>query len=287
MRILPISILLFAFLLSGCVSKKKLNQSENKLMQTESRLSKEKDEKKECEIAKEELEETVKSYNEKINSLQRDNKNKIEVTENGTAVSEKSKEGMRRVLKNVDQEKLAHAKTLEDSINLAVAYNIKQNLQGSFAEGDAENGEQSANLDGLDVDVSHPIVKITINNSVLFKSGSFWVNASAHSLIGKLADLINSEPNMEVLVEGHTDSQKIVKDSYLENNWVLGSKRAISVVKLLQEKYDVSGEQLIASSRSSHKPIAENDSAEGRKKNRRTTITLMPNMEKFMAMLEE
>ena len=90
---------------------------------------------------------------------------------------------------------------------------------------------------------------------------------------------------MDVLVEGHADDQKIVADSYLEDNWVLASKRAIAVVRLMENKFEVDGAQLIASSRSYHQPIANNDTAEGRAKNRRTTITLMPNVEKFMGLL--
>ena len=281
---------------SSCVSKKKLSQAENKLMSTESELSKAQNEIKECNEESEDLKSTVAAYNQKINNLQQDNKNKIALGEDGSVTSPKAKESMRRTLLNVDPARLANAKTLTDSMNVAIAYNMEQKMKSAFAgnadvdaveasEVDGENAKSS--MEGLSVDVSHPVVKITINNSVLFKSGSSWVNASAHNLISQLAELIKSEPNMEVLVEGHADAQQIVPHSYLEDNWVLASKRAISVVRLLENKFEVDGAQLIASSRSFHKPVADNDSAEGRAKNRRTTITLMPNVEKFMALIED
>lgn len=280
--------------LTACVSKKKLSQAENKLMSTESELSKAQNEAKECKAESEDLAATVAAYNQKINSLQQDNKNKIALGEDGSIASPKAKESMRRTLQNVDSTKLANAKTLTDSLNVAIAYNMEQKMKAAFSgNADVESVESdevetdATSMEGLSVDVSHPVVKITINNSVLFKSGSAWVNASAHNLISELADLIKSEPNMEVLVEGHADAQKVVPDSYLEDNWVLASKRAISVVRLMEDKFEVDGAQLIASSRSFHKPIADNQTAEGRAKNRRTTITLMPNVEKFMALMEE
>jgi|GEM_PF-225967 len=286
-----------ALTLGSCVSKKKLSQAENQLMVAESRLSKEKSENRECQEEKEELEATVESYNEKIFALQKDNENRVEIGKDGSMMTESSKENMRRVIQRMDPEKVANAKTLNDSINLAVAYNIQQNLSDSFGGAEVTYDEegnpietaeatQGASLEGLDVTVAQPVVKITINNSILFKSGSAWVSSNSHPLIEKLANLIKSEPNMEVLVEGHADAIPVVEGSYLGDNWMMASKRAIAVVRVLENKFGVSGEQLAASSRGEHKPVADNATPEGRAKNRRTTITLMPNMEKFMAMMK-
>lgn len=288
--------LCIALSLGSCVSKKKLTQAENQLMVAESRLSNEKSENRECQDEREELEATVESYNHKIFALQKDNENRVEIGKDGSMMTETSKQNMRRVIQKMDPEKVARAKTLNDSINLAVAYNIQQNLNDSFGsletefdeDGNAIQSESSdgASLDGLDVTVAQPVVKITINNSILFKSGSAWVSKNSHPLIEKLANLIKSEPNMEVLVEGHADAIPVVEGSYLGDNWMMASKRAIAVVRVLENKFDVPGEQLAASSRGEHKPVADNATPEGRAKNRRTTITLMPNMEKFMAMMK-
>lgn len=288
--------LCIALSFGSCVSKKKLSQAENQLMNAESRLSKEKAENRECKEEREELEATVESYNEKIFALQKDNENRVEIGKDGSMMTETSKQNMRRVIQKMDPEKVAGAKTLNDSINLAVAYNIQQNLNDSFGSAEVELDEdgnpieneatEQASMEGLDVTVAQPVVKITINNSILFKSGSAWVNKNSHPLIEKLANLIKSEPNMEVLVEGHADATPVVEGSYLGDNWMMASKRAIAVVRVLEGKFDVPGEQLAASSRGEHKPVADNATPEGRAKNRRTTITLMPNMEKFMAMMK-
>ena len=92
---------------------------------------------------------------------------------------------------------------------------------------------------------------------------------------------------MEVMVEGHTDAQTLKKESYIEDNWDLSVRRATSIVRLLQDKFDVDGKKLIAAGRSSFVPLAENDTAEGRESNRRTRIIILPNLDKFLAMLEE
>src|SRR5699024_6126628 len=121
--------------------------------------------------------------------------------------------------------------------------------------------------DGVDVTVDRTVVEITVSDNLLFRSGSYWVSQKAHDLLEKIGETAKSEPAMEILVEGHTDSQTLVEESYIEDNWDLSLRRAASVVRILEDKYGVDGEQLIASGRSSYQPVAENDSAEGREKN--------------------
>ena len=101
----------------------------------------------------------------------------------------------------------------------------------------------------------------------------------------KLADVINSEPAMEVLIEGHTDSQTVKPGSYIKDNWELSVQRSTAVIRKLQEDYGVDPAKLIAAGRSSYHPLTENDSKEGRSKNRRTRIVILPNLDKFLALL--
>ena len=91
---------------------------------------------------------------------------------------------------------------------------------------------------------------------------------------------------MEVMIEGHTDDRTMVKDSYLKDNWDLSVRRATSIVRLLQEKYDVEPSKLIAAGRSSYQPLVENTNKDNMAKNRRTRIVIIPNLDKFFAMLE-
>lgn len=182
---------------------------------------------------------------------------------------------MRKTLQNVDQAKLAGARTLEDSLNLAVSYNLKRNL--------AQN--TSSEADDIDISIDKTVVMINISDKLLFQPGSASVNKKAHPLLERLANVINSEPAMEVMIEGHTDDTKIKKSNF-KDNWELSIERATAIVRVLEKNYNVDGKKMIASGRSSYNPIVENDSWENRATNRRTRIVILPNLDKFLAMLE-
>jgi len=272
-KVMMLSAVSLSLLLGSCVSKKKYTELETQLDNTQSELMKTRVDKEDCEEKYAQVQERVSNYYAKINSLQEENDNKLEMVDNIAAMSTKSKEAMRKTLAKVDPEKLKDAKTLSDSIDIAVSYNLTKSLN---------EGED----DGIDINVEETVVQITISDELLFKSGSYWVNPKANKLLEKIAKVVKSEPSMEVLVEGHTDNQTIVEDSYLEDNWDLSVRRATSIVRVLQDKYGVEGKQLIASGRSSYMPLDDNETAEGREKNRRTRILILPNLDKFLAMLE-
>jgi len=183
---------------------------------------------------------------------------------------------MRETLKNVDANKLSQAKTLKDSMNLAVAYNLEKTINESNMNED----------DDFAVNINETVVMISIADNMLFNTGSYRLSSKADGVLQKLADVINSEPSLDVMVEGHTDSRTI-STSNIADNWDLSVLRSTSVVRKLQEKYNVAPEKLIAAGRSSYQPIADNDSAENRSKNRRTRIIILPNIDKFFALMSE
>jgi chemotaxis protein MotB len=194
----------------------------------------------------------------------------------GTVISGASKEKMMATLQNVDQEKLANAKTLKDSMNLAVQYNLSKAMDTSDLDEDGD----------MVVDINETVVMISIADDMLFNTASYRVGNKADKILKKLADVINSEPSLDVMVEGHTDSRSINTEK-IQDNWDLSVLRATSVVRKLQNQFNVAPEQLIASGRSSYQPLVENDSRANRAKNRRTRIILMPNIDKFFALMEE
>ncbi|SDZ76983.1 OmpA/MotB family protein [Psychroflexus halocasei] len=272
-KVILLTSLTISVLATSCVSKKKYTALESELDNTKSELMKTRVEKDEYQTKYEKVQERVSNYYAKINSLQKENNRKLEMAGDLAPVSKDSKEAMRETLKNVDPEKLAGAKTLSDSLNLAVSHNLKESLS-------------DGNDEDIDIDVDQTVVQITISDKLLFKSGSYWVSSKANKLLERIAEVVKSEPAMEVLVEGHTDAQTLKKESYIQDNWDLSVRRATSIVRLMQDKYGVDGKQLIAAGRSSFKPVADNDSADGRAKNRRTRIIILPNLDKFLAMLE-
>ena len=269
-----VSIVLLSVLAFSCVSKKKFLALEQEKNELTSQLTK-------SQVANEELEgkfakiqQRVDSYNAKITSLQEDKDTMLEVGTDGTVASNNSKIAMRKTLANVDPSKLSGAKTLKDSMNLAVAYNLEKAI-----------GTTSINEDeDIAVDINETVVMISISDKMLFNSGSYRISSKANSILEKLANVINSEPSLEVMVEGHTDARTISTEK-IADNWDLSVLRATSVVRKLQKDYDVAPEKMIASGRSSFKPLTDNTTSENRAKNRRTRILILPNMDKFFALM--
>lgn len=279
-KFIALTLLSSAVVLTSCVSKKKYVELESQYNSTRSTLTKTQLEKEEIEAKYAKIEERVASYNAKINSLTSENV-ELENTRlknyGNVVLSNKDKAQMKAALSNVDQAELKKAKTLQDSMNLIVSYNLKKNLDDNLiAEGEE---------DDIKIDIDETVVMITISDKLLFNSGSARVNPKADNLLKRLADVINSEPAMEVLIEGHTDSRSVKEGAYIKDNWELSVERSTAVIRKLQDKFGVAPEKLIAAGRSSYVPVADNDSAEGRSKNRRTRIVILPNLDKFLALL--
>ncbi|PKP25974.1 MAG: cell envelope biogenesis protein OmpA [Bacteroidetes bacterium HGW-Bacteroidetes-2] len=267
-----ILILLTTGLLASCVSKKKYVALETQLSNTQTTLQKTAIEKENLEKRFEIIEGRVAAYNAKINSLQESNNQKFERND-VTLMNNITKDNMRKTIAKVDPDVLQNAKTIEDSINIAVSYNLKKSIT---------NKDDS---DDVQIDIDKTVVMISISDKLLFNTGSYRVSDKANNLLQKLAEVINSEPSLEVMVEGHTDSRSI-STSVLEDNWDLSVKRATSIVRLLESKYKVSPEKLIAAGRGSSIPLVENDNRDNMAKNRRTRIVIIPDLDKFFALLD-
>jgi len=279
-KVFALTLLSSTFLFMSCVSKKKYVELETQYNETRSTLTKTQVEKEEIEAKYAKIEERVASYNAKISSLTSAN---VDLEHNSlknygnVVLSNKDKDQMAAALANVDQNELAMAQTLEDSMNLIVSHNLKKNLDNTLV------GEGQE--DDIKIDIDETVVMITISDKLLFKSGSYRVNPLADNLLSRLADVINSEPAMEVLIEGHTDAQTVKKGASVKDNWDLSVERSTAVIRKLQEDFGVAPEKLIAAGRSSYQPIAENETKEGRSVNRRTRIVILPNLDKFLALL--
>jgi len=271
-KILLLTVL-SATMLTSCVSKKKYVELETELSNTQSNLQRTAMEKEEAQRKLDAIEVRVADYNAKINSLKESNDEKMEMNDL-TAMSNNTKAKMRNTLAKVDPSELAKANTLEDSINLAVSYNLKKSITDDMESDDVQ------------ITVDKTVVMINVSDKLLFKSGSYRINPKANNLMQKLAEVINSEPSMEVMVEGHTDSQTMVPGSHIQDNWDLSVRRSTTIVRLLQDKYNVAPEKLIAAGRSSYAPLVENSSKENMAKNRRTRIVIIPNLDKFFALLD-
>ena len=112
------------------------------------------------------------------------------------------------------------------------------------------------------------------------------ITKRAKEVLGKVAEVVNNKPEIEFMVEGHTDNVPINTDAIIDN-WDLSVKRATAVVRLLQNDFKVSPERMTAAGRSEYIPLFDNNNAENRAKNRRTRIVVLPKLDQFYDLIEK
>jgi chemotaxis protein MotB len=143
------------------------------------------------------------------------------------------------------------------------------------------------NLDDKDINikVDKGVVYIDISDKLLFKTGKYDVTEEAKVVLGKVATVLKNQPDIEFMIEGHTDNIPF-KSSVLLDNWDLSVKRATSVLRILQNQYGLEPSHMTAAGRGEYVPVTNNDSAEGRAANRRTRIVILPQLDQFFKLLE-
>jgi chemotaxis protein MotB len=168
---------------------------------------------------------------------------------------------------------LQAAKSKADSLNLALAVNLK----GVLKEG----------LDDKDVDikVDKTVVFVNLSDNVLFKKGSSDLSSRASEVLAKIAKIIESRPELEVMVEGYTDSDPI-KNACNRDNWDLSVRRSTSVVRLLQSEFKINPNRLIAAGRAEFNELVPNTTPENKAINRRTRIIILPKINEFYELLD-
>ena len=194
-----------------------------------------------------------------------------DLTIKGASNLEKSLESMKQ--KDVTINKLRDAITRRDSVNLALVQSLKGVL------GDMNDTD-------IEINVEKGVVFVSISDKLLFKSGSINVSGKAKEVLGKIAMVVNNKPDFEFLVEGHTDS-KTISTNCIKDNWDLSVLRATTVVRILQDDFGVSPARMTAGGRSQYVPKSANETAEGRAKNRRTRIVILPKLDQFYTMIED
>ncbi|MBO7347826.1 MAG: OmpA family protein [Bacteroidaceae bacterium] len=168
---------------------------------------------------------------------------------------------------------LIDAKSKSDSLNLALSNRLTRSLS-------------KEELKDVDVQVLKGVVYISLNDNMLYKSGSYEISPAASETLSKIAKIITDYSDYEVLVEGNTDNVPISKTN-IRNNWDLSALRASSVVQELQNKYNVNPKRLSAAGRGEYNTIADNDTADGRARNRRTQIIITPKLDQFLDLIDQ
>jgi len=287
-----------AIMFSSCVSKKLLVEKQSQYDQAITG-------KKNCELKNQELSNDIKKLNDTNRKLEKEltacesnlnnERNQISILEQQleyfktnntnllellTDLSVVNKAGAENVKKSLDaiNEQNNYIKDLtsslrkRDSLNLALVVNLKKSLI-------------DVNDEDVKVEIKKGVIYISLSDKLLYKSGSAEINSKAEVVLGKIARILNEHKDLEILIEGHTDNVPINTDC-ITDNWDLSVKRATTVVRLLQNKFQISPERMTAGGRSQFIPKSDNTTSEGKSSNRRTEIIILPNLEQFFQMLE-
>ena len=271
-------ILTVSFMLPSCISQKKYAALEAVNQQSKDLLNSATLKLNTCFEEKASAEADLKSLKEQVTFLSNNNKDLINNMGNLTTLSQKGAENLEKSLESMKEKDMKittmrDAVTRRDSVTLALVTSLK----GNFID---------FNDKDIEVNVEKGVVFISISDKLLFNSGSYVVSERAKEVLGKVAKVVLDKPEIEFLVEGHTDDQSIQNESIIDN-WDLSVKRATSVVRVLQNDFGVQPERMTAAGRSFYVPVADNDTAENRSKNRRTRIVVLPKLDQFYELIEQ
>ncbi|MCL5130236.1 MULTISPECIES: OmpA family protein [unclassified Algibacter] len=256
-------------LLSSCVSKKQFTDLEAKQKETQDLLNSATVKLNSCLEDRAAATAKATVLESQVNDLRNNNDNLQLLSSKGASSIEKTLESIKE--KELKISRLQDALTKKDSITLALVTSLKR--------------EVGINDPDIQVNVEKGVVFISIADKLLFQSGSYNVTTRAKEVLAKVAKVINSKPEFEAMIEGHTDSRSYQKGVLLDN-WDLSVKRSTSIIRVLQG-LGVNPGQLIAAGRSSYVPLVDNDTAENRAKNRRTRVVVLPKIDQFYDMIEK
>jgi len=272
-------ILLATVILSSCVSKKEFVALQTEKQKTEKELLAVKTNLQKCLIDSEKEDAQMFALKEQVKYLKQDKKTALKQVEDLTVLTQSSSDNIKSVISQLSEKDkyingIRDAMTQKDSLNLAIKYHLTKNLTEGIQDKDIE------------VNVEKTVVFISISDKLLFKSGSYNVTDNAYTVLEKIAKVVNDQPEMDVMIEGHTDATPI-KRNLIQDNWDLSALRATSITRILQYKFGVQPQRLIAAGRSQYVPLVPNNSPENKGKNRRTKIIIMPRLNQFFDLLEQ
>ena len=227
------------------------------------------------------LKSDIADLNKQVDELEKQNNNLIDDnlsrTERfNTAMQQKSEELTAKEKLLLDREKAL----MELRKRIARQDSITKQLNDIL-----RNALLGFNSDELSVEIKNGKVYVSMSDKLLFKSGSAAVESKGKDAIKALADVLNKNPDVDILVEGHTDNVPI-KTAIYRDNWDLSVARAISIVRMITEEHKISATRLTASGKGEFAPRATNETTEGRAKNRRTEIILSPKLDEIMKLLD-
>lgn len=275
-NVFMVSLLAGGLLMSGCASKKALEncQNENKQLTRSYQDTKEQLAANKARVTS--LEEQLAQQKKAYASLQRSlDKSLTNASQNNISID-----------KLVDQinesnqyiRHLVEVKSKSDSLNMLLTNNLTRSLSRE-------------ELKEVDVQVLKGVVYISLADNMLYKSGSYEINNRAAETLSKIAKIIKDYKDYDVLIEGNTDNVPVNASAAsmknIRNNWDLSCLRASSVVQALQTQYGVDPKRLTAGGRGEYNPVTNNNTEVGKQRNRRTQIIITPKLDQFMDLIDK
>ena len=284
--VLPLLLTVFLF---SCVSTKKFQALTDKYANLNEQLVSSQKETKACRdekaewerqrsIADAQREAQIGSLKDQIELLKKNNNVALKQLEDLSVISSSQAESIKKSLDNIGSkdayiQSIQQAAARKDSLNMALVMNLKG------AIGDLNDKD-------VNIKVDKGVVYVDISDKVLFKTGSFDLSEQAKTVLGKVALVLKNQPDIEFMVEGHTDNVALNGNKDLQDNWDLSVKRATTIVRMFQKQYGMEPAKMVAAGRSEYLPIADNATEAGRSQNRRTRIVILPQLDQFFKLLE-
>jgi len=283
----PNRLLLFLFpvLLFSCVSSKQYKLLQGRYNSLDSSNASLRSDLKGCEDRNAEAarqkglqDAEIAKLNSQIGLLKENNTTVLNQLKDLSVITSAQAESIKKSMDNIGAkdlyiQDLQRQMAKKDSLNMALVMNLKGAV-GNMNDQD------------INIKVDKGVVFIDISDKLLFKSGKYEVTDQASTVLGKVAAVLKAQPDIEFMVEGHTDNVPYKGAGGLIDNWDLSAKRATAVVRILQNKYGLDPAKMAAAGRSEYKPIADNSTPEGKATNRRTRIVILPQLDQFFKLLE-
>lgn len=270
MKKIILVVLAGMFLLSSCVAKRYLVQSQNHVAQLQADSTSLQNKVYSLQTQISTLEKNIADLNKKITTLSSQNSQLGQQTAEQRDMLSQSQKDL--------EEKQARLQQLESL--LAQQKAASERLKNKMSE--ALKGYNESDLSVYQKDGK---VYVSLSENLLFPSGSAVVNPKGVEALSKLAAVLNLNKDVNVQIEGHTDSIPI--HGKYQDNWDLSTARANSIVRILVNKYDVDPNKVVSMGHSKYDPVASNSTAEGRAKNRRTEIILSPNLDEMYKLINQ
>lgn len=268
--------------LFSCVSSKKYKAEQTRYEALNKEFARAQSDLRNCEDfaarQKANMQSELDALRKENSFLKENNSNVLNQLKDLSVLSATQAESVKKSLENLGAkdayiQDLQTAIARKDSLNMSLVMNLKSALD-------------DVNDQDVNIQVEKGVVFISLSDKLLFKSGSFVVSDDANEVLGKIAKILNQQSQLDILIEGHTDSVPI-KNNCIADNWDLSAKRATSIARILQTNYNIDPTRMTAGGKSQYSPLVSNETNEGRATNRRTRIVILPQLDQFFKLLEK